>query len=161
MIFLFLIGISHAYKLLNNLTCVLPKLFQPCEDLAVTILMISNQVFGDLQDIGLPIGLGISDNYICSQDNTHYGQMLYNPTSSTSTTDLLFRNSIRHAHNTAYNVILHEALHSLGLDHNDGEPGIMNYAVSENWWGGLVNDERKLWISVDDLRGVHQNCFQS
>jgi hypothetical protein len=36
---------------------------------------------------------------------------------------------------------------------------MMNYAVSENWYGGISNDERKLWLSIDDIRGITKNCY--
>ena len=148
----------NSFKLLPNLVCDLPKTFEPCRDINKRLLNIVKDVFSNLQYGGLPIFLDKSNNTICSTDYAHYGQMLYNPTSSTSTTDLLFKNSIVYTPTTAYNVVLHEALHSLGLDHNDGEFGMMNYAVSENWYGALNNDERKLWISIDDIRGISQNC---
>ena len=157
---IFLISLVNAYRLLPNLTCELPKLFQPCENINMRLLDIAKEVFADLRETGLPIGLGISNNSICGQDYVHYGQMLYNPTSSTSTTDLLFKNSIVYTPITCYNVILHEALHSLGLDHNDGEPGMMSYSVTENFFGMVSNDQKKLWASVDDLKGLTENCFE-
>ena len=155
---IFLISLVNGYRLLHNLTCEFPKLFEPCNNINPRLLDIAKEVFKDLRETGLPIGLGTSNNSICSAEYTHYGAMLYNPTSSTSTTDLLFKNSIVYTPNTCYNVILHEALHSLGLDHTT-EPGMMSYAVSENWYGGVSDDQKKLWLSVDDLRGISRNCF--
>jgi hypothetical protein len=148
-----------AYELLPNLKCELPKYFQPCKSINQRLLGITENVFETLRQNGLHVGLNISNNSICSEEYTHYGQMIYNPTGSTSTTDLLFKNSIVYTPNTAYNIILHETLHSLGLDHNKGEFGMMNYAVSENWYGGISNDERKLWLSIDDIRGITKNCY--
>ena len=156
---IFLIGLVNAYRLLPNLTCELPKLFQPCENINMRLLDIAKEVFADSQQTGLPIGLGVSNNSICGQNYVHYGQMMYDPTNPTSKTDLIFKNSIVYSPVTAYNVILHEALHSLGLDHDD-EPGIMSYAVTENFFGGLSNDQKKLWLSVQNLRGITANCFQ-
>jgi len=156
---IFLIGIVNAYRLLPNLTCELPKLFQPCENINPRLLNIAKDVFTDLQQTGLPIGLGVSNNSICSEDYVHYGTMFYNPTSPTSKTDLLFKNSIVYTPVTAYNVILHEALHSLGLDHDD-EPGMMSYAVTENFFGMISDDQKKLWPSVQNLRAIGRNCFE-
>ena len=157
---IFLISLVNGYRLLPNLTCELPKLFQPCKDINMRLLDIVKEVFADLRMEGLPIGLGVSDNNtICSRDYVHYGQMLYDPSSPTSKTDLLFKNSIIYSPTTAYNVILHESLHALGLDHDD-ESGMMSYSVTENWIGMVSNDQKKLWISVDNLRAIAQNCFQ-
>jgi len=150
--------VCNTFKLLPNLVCELPKTFEPCREINERLLNIVKDVFSDLRYGGLPIFLDKSNNTICSTDYTHYGQMLYNPTSSTSITNLLFKNSIVYTPTSAYNIILHETLHSLGLDHNDGELGMMNYAVSENWYGGITDDQRKLWISIDDIRGITKNC---
>jgi len=146
-----------SYELLPNLKRELPKYFTPCLTINKRLLEITKDVFKDLNNLGLPVYLNTSNNSICSKEYTHYGQMIYNPTSSTSTTDLLFKNSIVYTPNTAYNVILHETLHSLGLDHTTTY-GMMNYAVSENWYGGLINDQRKLWVSADDINGIFSNC---
>ena len=149
--------VCNSFKLLPNLVCELPKTFEPCREINERLLSIVKDVFSDLRYGGLPIFLDKSNNTICSTDYTHYGQMLYNPNTPTSTTDLLFKNSIVYTPTTAYNVVLHETLHSLGLDHTT-DYGMMNYAVSENWYGALNNDERKLWISIDDIRGITENC---
>ena len=156
---LFNVPFILAYELLPNLTCELPKYFEPCLTINKRLLEIVKDVFYDMRQNGLYVALNISNNTICSEEYTHYGQMIYNPTGSTITTDLLFKNSIVYSPNTAYNIILHEILHSLGLDHNSGEFGMMNYAVNENWYGGLTNDDRKLWLSIDDIRGITKNCY--
>ena len=155
-----------SYELLPNLKCELPKYFTPCLTIKKRLLEITNAVFKDLNNLGLPVYLTrtltaseakVQNNTICSKEYTHYGQMIYDPTVLTSNTDLLFKNSIVYTPNTAYNVILHETLHSLGLDHTTTY-GMMNYAVSENWYGGLINDQRKLWVSADDINGIFSNC---
>ena len=142
-----------------NLTCRIPKYFQPCNEINKDILNIAMDVFEELRYNGIPIGIGLSNNTICTNPTVHYGIMLYDPFDPYTTTDLLFKNSIINAPATAYNIILHECLHSLGLDHNTGESGMMNYAVSQNWYGGISDDQKKLWISIDDLRGITKGCY--
>ena len=122
----------NSYKLLPNLLCQLPKSFEPCKGLNQRLITVVKDVFTDLRYGGIPIFLDKSNNSICGEDYTHYGQMIYDPTN--------------------------EALHSLGLDHTT-EYGMMSYSVSENWFGSITNDDRKLWISVDDIRGISKNCF--
>ena len=53
----------------------------------------------------------------------------------------------------SYNVILHEILHSLGLDHTD-KPGMMSYSIREYFLRYPIEDQNKLWLSVDDVHGV-------
>ena len=45
-------------------------------------------------------------------------------------------------------------LHSMGLDHNKGGNGMMNYSVRTGWFG-IKDDERKLWLSEDELNGFY------
>jgi len=155
---LILSQLINSYKLLPNLLCQLPKSFEPCKGLNQRLITVVKDVFTDLRYCGIPIFLDKSNNSICAEDYAHYGQMIYDPTKPTSKTDLLFKNSIIYTPITAYNIVLHEALHSLGLDHTT-EYGMMSYSVSENWFGSIINDDRKLWISVDDIRGISKNCF--
>ena len=54
--------------------------------------------------------------------------------------------------NNLYNVVLHELIHSVGLDHTL-IPGIMNYSIISTT-NGYVRDNNKLWLSVDDYSGM-------
>ena len=54
--------------------------------------------------------------------------------------------------NNLYNVVLHELIHSVGLDHTI-IPGIMNYSVVSTGIG-YIRDNNKLWLSVDDYNGM-------
>ena len=53
----------------------------------------------------------------------------------------------------SYNVIMHEILHSLGMDHSQKQ-GMMSYSIREYFLGYPIEDQNKLWASVDDIRGL-------
>ena len=55
-------------------------------------------------------------------------------------------------HNTLYNVLLHEMLHSLGLKHSK-EKGMMNYSITVDD-KMPIEDHHKMWLSLDDLAGI-------
>lgn len=88
---------------------------------------------------------------ICNHADVAYGYM------ETETRDIWVGDELLKHPNTLYNVVLHEMTHAMGLDHNNGEYGMMNYAVTLSpWWSGYAvqNDARKLWLSHDDLSGI-------
>lgn len=158
---LVILSIVNAYILLNNVECIIPKIINPCEDINLFLLQTSQEVARDLRQLGLPFYIDVSSNatgIICNKPDVHYGIM----SSSTNSvnTDITISNDLLGYSNTLYNVILHEILHSLGLDHNNGEPGLMSYTVRvSSWFGSIVDDCRKLWISSDDINGIIKSCF--
>jgi len=156
MIFILLQAIFvYPFELLG-LECQLPKVFEPCREINKNILDTVYDVFEDLRYSGVPVWLGVSNNTICNYDNVHYGQMIRDYKNNTN---IIIKSSLYKAPTTCYNVLLHETLHALGLSHSKS-PGMMNYAVTESWFGSVVNDPLKLWLSVDDIRGINAVCFQ-
>ena len=67
-------------------------------------------------------------------------------------TDISISNTLIGIDTNLYNVILHEVLHSIGLDHSL-EFGIMNYTVF-SLFNGIKKDLIKLYLSVDDFNGM-------
>lgn len=95
------------------------------------------------------VELGGYDGIICNTDNDiHYGQTIY----YANQTDIHIKTILVLYHNTLYNVLLHEFGHSLGLKHST-KRGIMNYSIRKSRLG-IKNDDRKLWWSRDDIRGL-------
>jgi len=156
-----ILSIVNAYILLNNVECVIPKIITPCEDISLHLLQTSQEVASDLRKLGLQLYIETNSNstgIICNQPNTHYGYM--STSIDSINTDITISNDLLRYSNTLYNVILHEILHSLGLDHNNGESGLMSYRVKiSSWFGSIVNDCKKLWISSDDIEGIIKSCF--
>ena len=147
-----------SFKLLEGVSCVLPKIFRVCYDASPMLLPLVSDAFAYMRTENIPFFLDdkMGNNTICSKSRVHYGYMTPMPTGST---DITLNENMLWYKTTAYNVLLHELLHSVGLDHVDNR-GLMSYAVSENWFGGIIEDDRKLWLSRDDLSGVYNSCFK-
>ena len=99
-----------------------------------------------------------SNNTICNQPRDtrigHYAYLKYN--NDTNRTDMVFTNNLltRGLETTLYNTILHEMTHAVGLDHTTSS-GIMNYSLIINQ-GRIKNDDRRLYLSQDDIRGIRE-----
>lgn len=162
LIFILILNIVNAYILLNNVKCVIPKIISPCEGINLLLLETSQEVVSDLRQLGLPIYIDKSVNstgIICNEPNVHYGYMT--PSVDGNKTNITISNNLFPYLNTLYNVILHELLHSVGLNHNNGEQGMMSYSITmTNWFRSVKNDCRKLWISIDDVNGILKSCFK-
>lgn len=156
-----ILSIVNAYILLNNVQCIIPKIIKPCEDINLFLLQTSEEVASYLRELGLPFYIGASNatGIICNKPNVHYG-IMESSINNSVITNITISNDLLLYPNTLYNVILHEILHSLGLGHNGGEPGLMSYAVTvTSWLGSIVDDCKKLWISMDDINGIINSCF--
>ena len=141
-----------SYKLLNTVSYQYPKIIGLCNDIHPNLKDVTKDVANDIIANGYPVIVQDQENtgIICNQPSGHYGYMV--PYSNR--TDVFINNKLLHLPNTLYNVVLHEMLHAIGLDHSD-EPGMMSYAINENWFGYPKEDERKMWLSIDDLQGLY------
>ena len=154
-----------SYVLLNNYQpneliksfsfcpSVKPSLRETCED------VITNLNQYDILQINLKQGYtqpiyqnGI--NEICDFDGTkqknNYG---YTTTQGNNETDIFISDDLVYTPTTMYNVVYHEFIHSLGLNHTDVD-GIMNYKIRVNTQGRVLEDTNKLYPSLDDIRGL-------
>ena len=68
---------------------------------------------------------------------------------------------------TMYNVMLHEIVHSIGLNHTS-IPSIMNYKVHSYFPAGYTNyeyveDTNELYLSLDDVKGLRhlRRCIKN
>ena len=69
-------------------------------------------------------------------------------------TDITISNTILGIDTNLYNVVLHEFVHALGLDHSNTSMGIMNYTIQTTNNKGIIKDKDRLYISVDDYKGI-------
>lgn len=92
-------------------------------------------------------------NTICSFDdnNKGYGYTLLTENEA----DIYISNQLLPHNNTLYNVILHEFIHALALNHSV-YPSIMNYKISVDYWGSIHEDRDKSYLSIDDMRGLEE-----
>jgi hypothetical protein len=68
-------------------------------------------------------------------------------------TDIYISDLLLHTPNTLYNVVYHEFLHALGLNHTEENDGLMNYKlhIERN---RIIDDKNKLYPSLDDIKGL-------
>lgn len=69
-------------------------------------------------------------------------------------TDITISNTILGIDTNLYNVVLHEFVHALGLDHSNTSKGMMNYTIQITENNGIIKDSNKLYISIDDYKGI-------
>ena len=143
-----LLTLAQGFSLLDYIPQ--PKTtFKPCEGLDNTLLTYAHDIAEDITSLGLfDVSIGEGTNSICSKSNTHYGYITpyENHVELTISTDLLY------VSNTLYNVLYHEMLHSIGLDHSI-KPGLMSYSVNTRY-DSPINDQKKLYPSIDDIQGI-------
>jgi len=152
-LFLLKLLFVYPFKILDTVTPVFPKVLQLCDGIDERLFDVSVKVCEQLQESGYDVLLGSNEptGSICNEKHDrYYGYML----PYTNFTEIYISNELLDKPNTLYNVLLHEVLHSVGLDHSTNE-GMMKYAITETYWGNIVDDQRKLWPSVDDLTGLY------
>lgn len=144
---------KEIVKLFSFCPSVKPSLRETCED------VITNLNQYDILQINLKQGYtqpiyqnGI--NEICHFDGTkqknNYG---YTTTQGNNETDIFISDDLVYTPTTMYNVVYHEILHGMGLNHTDVD-GIMNYKIRVNTEGRVLEDTNKLYLSLDDIRGL-------
>jgi hypothetical protein len=144
---------KEIVKLFSFCPSVKPSLRETCED------VITNLNQYDILQINLKQGYtepiyqnGI--NEICHFDGTkqknNYG---YTTTQGNNETDIFISDDLVYTPTTMYNVVYHEFVHSLGLNHTDID-GIMNYKIRVNTQNRILEDSQKLYLSLDDIRGL-------
>lgn len=145
------VHVATGYLLLPQVQHTFPKILNVCPSLSPILKDTIDDVSEAMKANGYPVIIQDTNNTgtICNQRRGHYGYT----TLDNNRTDIYINNKLLNTPNTLYNVVLHEVLHSIGLDHSDKE-GMMKYAITENWYGSPVNDERRLWLSIDDLQGL-------
>ena len=165
LILLLLLSLVNTFVLIKNLDCVIPKVLTPCEGINLFFLETAKQVASDLTKGGIPYFIKDSVNssgVLCQEINgVHYGYMTHNMINK-NITDVTISNKLFSYPNSMYNVILHEFLHTLGLNHNNGEDGLMSYSVKmvKGWFSTYIKEDfNRLWISIDDVKGILKSCY--
>lgn len=153
-----LLTLTYSYELLKDIIPVFPKVLGFCEE-------VDNIVIDTAYEITKNI-----PNFYLGEENTgeicmiedkkinNYGYMSWKY--NTNFTRIMIHRDLLYTPNTLYNVLLHEVLHSFGLNHSNIE-GMMNYTVSVSRYGRVIEDERKLWISYDDIMGLNKLYFDN
>lgn len=161
---LFIIGSAFSYELISDFNLTKKDIdFYPCIGLNPILKEKTIEVFEEINDLDMynlnlkgqtyPVGFN-EVNTICDYDKSvsnSYGYCSFYP--PTNETDIMISNALFNYPNNLYNVLLHEIIHALGLNHSKENYGIMNYSVSLNSDYSLIND-RHLYLSIDDINGL-------
>lgn len=160
-LFLSILPFVFGYELLQNYIPTSPtKLFYTDNSLRD----ISNEVCNYINDFNIhkciispPSGYtnpvlqnNINTISVSYANDYYYGYTkLYN----TNETDIIINHKLLKSKNTIYNVLLHEVVHSIGLNHTN-EFGIMNYSLTMNERNEILEDRKRIYLSIDDIRGL-------
>jgi hypothetical protein len=91
-------------------------------------------------------------NEICDFNgvDTNYA---YTTTMGNNETDIYISKLFIDKPTTLYNVVYHEILHSLGLNHTEEHDGLMKYKFYMNG-NTILDDKQKLYPSLDDIKAL-------
>ena len=155
LLIIFLLTFVNSFQIINSVKPQFPKLLKPCPNIDNRLLDTVNELSNNFKQFQL------SDvnttGYICNQQSYNLGYTSILENSVDQNTNIWVSDKLLDKPNTLYNVVLHEVLHSMGLNHSD-KHGMMNYSirVGYNWYGSMeiIDDAMKLWISPDDRKGL-------
>lgn len=153
-----------GFNLITEVRFPDPMIITPCHGIAPILLETVMDVARDLTDAGYHTFANPKEykeitptTTICSfQYPDKQGSFAY-MTPEMGKTSIHISEILLYYPNTLYNTVLHETLHSYGLDHSD-KAGVMNYSIEmrSNQFGSprIVNDQRRSYASIDDLTGL-------
>ena len=144
-----------AFEIIKSVRPQFPKLLKLCPNVDSRLLDTANLISTNFPQFRL--SSNNTTGYICNQQSDNLGYTSILQDSIDQNTNIWISDKLLDTHNTLYNVVLHEVLHSMGLNHSY-EQGMMNYSirVEYNWYGSMdvIEDSMKLWISPDDRKGL-------
>ncbi len=83
-------------------------------------------------------------------DDNYFG---YTKLYGTNETDIIINYKLLKTPTTLHNVLLHEIIHSLGLNHTDNY-GVQNYTIFMDNNNQIIEDRRRIYLSIDDVKGL-------
>jgi hypothetical protein len=83
-------------------------------------------------------------------NDNYYG---YTKLYGNNETDIIINHKLLKTKNTLYNVLLHEVIHSLGLNHTL-VPSVMNFTIFLDSDNNIIEDRRRIYLSIDDVKGL-------
>jgi hypothetical protein len=156
----FILVAVNAFNLIPNMNISFPKILAPCDNINYQLNQTISSVCSSLQDNGYQVFVSPynSSGTICQSSIMPYMVFGMMTLMVDGLTHITIKQDILHLPKTLYNVVYHEILHSIGLDHSI-KAGLMNYSVkvSYDWLGRLqpIDYSHFLYPSIDDLDGLN------
>ena len=145
----------NSFEIINSVKPQFPKLLKPCNNIDIRLLETCAELSKNFPQFKMS-DLNAT-GYVCNQQSDNLGYTSVLKDSIEQNTNIWISDKLLNKPNTLYNVVLHEVLHSMGLNHSN-EQGMMNYSIhiGYNWFGSIeiIDDDMKLWISTDDRKGL-------
>jgi len=148
---LIIVAVVQSFEIINSVKPQFPKMLKPCPDIDKRLSDIVTELSTNFPQFKL--SSNDTTGYICSQQSDNFGYTSILENSLDQNTNIWISDYLLDTPNTLYNVVLHEVLHAMGLNHSD-QPGMMNYSVRTTWFGNVIDDAMKLWVSPDDRQGL-------
>jgi hypothetical protein len=160
---LFFLQFLNAYEFID--TCFVSKHKDYyINERETTLIEVSNEVIKNINSLNFyelnlikndSLNFGLNNKstitYYRTNNNFQYGYTtIFNVSNDT---DIYINEKLIQTPNVLYNVLLHEFLHSLCLDHTY-IPSVMNYTVSLDSNYNIINERNKIYLSVDDFKGL-------
>jgi len=146
---------TFAFEIIDSVNPQFPKRLKPCPNIDIRLLQTCDELSNNFPQF--KISYSNYTGYICNQISDNFGYTSILQDSIEQNTNVWISNQLLDKPNSLYNVVLHEILHSMGLNHSNKQ-GLMNYTVrvNRNWYGGMdiIDDGMKLWVSPDDRKGL-------
>ena len=149
---LLIVAAVQSFEIIKSVKPQFPKLLKPCPNIDQRLLDTVTELSKNFHQFKLSSN-DTTTGYICSQNSDNFGYTSILENSIDQNTNIWIANSLLNTPNTLYNVVLHEVLHAMGLNHSY-QPGMMNYSIRTTWFGNVIDDPQKLWISKDDRQGL-------
>ena len=148
-----LIYATYGYIILDSVKPQIPKILKLCNNIDYRLANVANEIDSKYNVIKID-NMGNTGTICNKLIQNDYGYMT--PLNDGYTTDIWIKNSLLSYETTLYNVLLHEILHSIGLNHNNNNTifGLMSYAITIDIYANIIYDQRKLWYSRDDFNGI-------
>ena len=159
-------SVVSSYKLFDMFIPTQTSLsFYPCYNMNPNLTPIIHDVFETINNTGL-FDLTFHDDIqvennmnnissICNIDMDYHRKGYTRFYLIANDTDILIDNSVLYYNTNTYNVLLHEVLHSLGLNHTtDRTDNMVSYGCRVNQNYQIIRDDRNLFLSYDDFQGL-------
>tara|TARA_R110001632_G_scaffold167079_3_gene285516 strand:+ start:564 stop:1100 length:537 start_codon:yes stop_codon:yes gene_type:complete len=159
-----IIPLVYGFELIERYIPTVYKELTFCESADPILRETTNNVINDINKYKI-LYLSLHDNKtiksntndninsICSFDN-YAGSFGYTSFYDNNyETDISISRRLFNTKNTLHNVVKHEILHSVGLNHTY-ENGLMNYSLRLDRYGRVLEDYTKWYMSLDDIQGL-------